>query len=42
MTYIDEAQVEIVTVDYFRGLGYEYAFRPAIAPDDKWIIRRYT
>jgi len=33
MTYIDEAQVEIVTVDYFRELGYEYIHGPAIAPD---------
>jgi type I restriction enzyme R subunit len=31
--YLDEAQVEIVTVDYFRELGYEYAFGPDIAPD---------
>lgn len=23
MSYIDEAQVEIVTVEYFRELGYE-------------------
>ena len=33
MTYIDEAQVEIVTVDYFRELGYEYIHGPIIAPD---------
>ena len=32
-TYIDEAQVEIVTVDYFRELGYEYVHGPQIAPD---------
>ena len=31
--YIDEAQVEIVTVDYFRELGYEYIHGPVIAPD---------
>jgi len=31
--YIDEAQVEIVTVDYFRELGYEYIHGPTIAPD---------
>jgi hypothetical protein len=24
MSYIDEAQVEIVTVDDFRALGYQY------------------
>jgi len=32
-TYLDEAQVEIVTVDYFRELGYEYIHGPTIAPD---------
>jgi hypothetical protein len=31
--YLDEAQVEIVTVDYFRALGYEYIDGPVIAPD---------
>src|SRR5680860_122050 len=31
--YLDEAQVEIVTVDYFRELGYEYIHGPSIAPD---------
>ena len=31
--YIGEAQVEIVTVDYFRELGYEYIHGPVIAPD---------
>jgi len=31
--YLDEAQVEIVTVDYFRELGYEYVHGPQIAPD---------
>ena len=31
MSYIDEAQVEIVTVDYFRELGYEYIHGPVIA-----------
>ncbi len=30
---LDEAQVEIVTVDYFRELGYEYVHGPSIAPD---------
>ena len=25
MTYLDEAQVEIAAIDYFRELGYEYA-----------------
>jgi len=33
MSYLDEAQVEIVTVDYFRELGYEYIHGPQIAPD---------
>lgn len=33
MAYLDEAQVEIATVGYFRELGYEYAFGPDIAPD---------
>ncbi len=28
MTYLEEAQVEIVTVDYFRELGYEYVHGP--------------
>lgn len=32
-SYLDEAQVEIVTVDYFRELGYEYVHGPQIAPD---------
>ena len=31
--YLDEAQVEIVTVDYFRELGYGYGHGPSIAPD---------
>jgi len=31
--YLDEAKVEEATVDYFRELGYEYAFGPDIAPD---------
>ncbi|MCO5045381.1 MAG: type I restriction endonuclease subunit R [Kiritimatiellae bacterium] len=30
---LDEAQFESVTVDYFRGLGYEYVHGPSIAPD---------
>lgn len=30
--YLDEAQVEIVTVDYFRELGYQYVHGPSIAP----------
>jgi type I restriction enzyme, R subunit len=33
MSYLDEAQVEIATVDYFRELGYEYVHGPEIAPD---------
>lgn len=31
--YLDEAQAEIVTVGYFRDLGFEYAHGPQIAPD---------
>ncbi len=31
--YLDEAQIEIVTGDYFRELGYEYIHGPVIAPD---------
>ncbi|GAB4385418.1 MAG: type I restriction endonuclease subunit R [Phycisphaerales bacterium] len=33
MTFLDEAQVEIVTVGYLRDLGYDHAFGPDIAPD---------
>jgi len=33
VTYLDEAQLEIATVDYFRELGYEYVHGPQIAPD---------
>ncbi|NBB94527.1 MAG: HsdR family type I site-specific deoxyribonuclease [Planctomycetes bacterium] len=33
MSYLDEAQVELVTVDYFRELGYGYVHGPDIAPD---------
>jgi len=33
MAYLDEAQLEIATVDYFRELGYAYALGPDIAPD---------
>ncbi len=33
MSYIDEAHVEIVTVDYFRELGYEFLHGPVTAPD---------
>ena len=32
-TYLDEAQVEIAAIDYFRELGYEYIHGPEIAPD---------
>ena len=31
--YLDESQVEIATVEYFRELGYEYVHGPKIAPD---------
>jgi type I restriction enzyme R subunit len=30
---MDEAQLEITTVDYFRSLGYDYIHGPDIAPD---------
>lgn len=33
MAYLDEAQVEIATVDYFGELGYEYVHGPDVAPD---------
>lgn len=33
MAYLDEAQLEIVTVDYLRELGYGYVHGPMIAPD---------
>lgn len=33
MPYLDEAQVQIVTLDYFRELGYEYIPAPVIALD---------
>ncbi len=32
-SYFDKAQVEVVTVDYFRELGYEHIHGPQIAPD---------
>jgi len=31
--YLDQSQVEIATVDYFRELGYDYAFGPDIGPE---------
>jgi len=33
MSYLDEAQLEIATVDYFRELGYEYIHGAHIALD---------
>jgi type I restriction enzyme, R subunit len=42
MSYIDEAQVEIVTVDYFRELGYEYIHGPVIAPQGEAPERQGT
>jgi type I restriction enzyme R subunit len=30
---LDEAQIELVTLDYFRKLGYEYINGPVIAPE---------
>jgi hypothetical protein len=32
-SYLDEAQLEIATVDYLCDLGYEYVHGPQIAPD---------
>ncbi len=34
MSYLDEAQVELVTVDYFRDLGYDYHHGSVFVPDD--------
>ena len=31
--YLDEAQLEIATVDYLREMGYDYVHGPKIAPD---------
>lgn len=34
MTFpLDEAQIEAISLDYFRGLGYAYVHGPDIAPD---------
>lgn len=33
MSYLDEAQLEIVTVDYLRELGCGYVHGPIIAPN---------
>jgi type I restriction enzyme R subunit len=33
MSYLDEAQVEIVTMDYLRDIGYGGTFGPDISPD---------
>ena len=33
MTYSNEAQVEIASIDYFRELGYEYIHDAHIAPN---------
>lgn len=32
-SYLDKAQLEIVTVNSFRELGYEYIHGPAVAPE---------
>lgn len=34
MSYLDEAQVEIVAIDYMRELGYAHIHGPAIAPGE--------
>ncbi|MGD9873121.1 MAG: type I restriction endonuclease subunit R [Kiritimatiellia bacterium] len=33
MAHLDEAQIEAVALDYFRGLGYAYVHGPSLAPD---------
>jgi hypothetical protein len=33
MTYPDKAQVEIVTVEYFRELEYRYTYGSVITPN---------
>ncbi|MDD4101112.1 MAG: restriction endonuclease subunit R [Kiritimatiellae bacterium] len=33
MSYLDEAQIEAISLDYFRGLGYAYVHGPDIATD---------
>lgn len=38
--YLDEAQVELISVDHFRELGYSYAHGPDIAPDGEGPERR--
>jgi hypothetical protein len=37
--YLDEAQVEFVTVDYFCELGYEYVHGPQIALEGATVGR---
>jgi len=37
MTYLDEAQVELVAVGYLRDLGYDYVHGPQIAPDGETL-----
>ena len=32
-SYLDEAQIEIATIEWLKELGYQYAHGPAIAPD---------
>ena len=32
-SYLDEAQLEIATIDYFSKLGYDYIHGPTIAPE---------
>ena len=33
MAFLDEAQIEAISLEYFRGLGYAYVHGPDIAPD---------
>jgi type I restriction enzyme R subunit len=39
MIYLDEAQVEIVAVDWIRSLGYDYFYGPDFAPGELYAVR---
>jgi type I restriction enzyme R subunit len=38
--YLDEAQIEIVTMDYLRDIGYVCTFGPDISPGGQACERR--
>lgn len=40
MSYLDEAQVEIIAVDILREMGYQYVYGPDIAPGQRAAERR--